>query len=154
MDSRIIITALLLICGLSVSAQEGNRDIENMPSGPGKPLPEAVTSDPSKNEGNEIYRAVQTAPEPKFNTSAYFSKNLKYPEEARKNKIQGKVILQFVVERDGSLSTVTIIRGKELGYGIPEEAIRAVRAMPKWKPATQSGQFVRAYYTMPVAFKL
>mgnify|MGYP000939230511 CR=1 FL=1 len=154
MSLKIIATGLLLICSLSVSAQQENDSshIGNMPLARVKSKPEALAAE--KTDELEIYRAVQTAPEPEFNVSDYFSKNLKYPEEARKNKIQGKVVVQFVVERDGYVSAVTVIRGKELGHGIPEEAIRAVLAMPRWKPATQSGKFVRAYYTLPIVFKL
>ncbi len=154
MSSKMITMALLLICSWSVSAQEGNRDIGNMPSGPGKPLPEAVTSDPLKIDVNEVYKGVQTKPEPGFNLAAYFSKNLKYPEEAMKNKIEGRVVVEFVVERDGSLSAFKVVRGKGLGHGIPEEAIRVMSIMPKWKPATQSGVIVRAYFNLPLDFKL
>ncbi|MBL7703910.1 MAG: energy transducer TonB [Taibaiella sp.] len=156
MNLKIIGTGLLLICGLSVSAQEKNdsNEVGNVPGGMGKPKPEAIASDQTKTDKHEIYRAVQKTPEPKFNSSNYFSKNLRYPEAAKKNKIQGKIVVQFVVEIDGSLSSATIIRGRELGHGLPEEAIRAVLAMPEWKPAVQSGKFVRAYYTLPVVFKL
>ncbi len=156
MSSKIIATVLLLICGLSVSAQEKNdsNDIGYMPSAMGKPKPEAVASDKSQVEVHKIHEIAETMPEPAFNMSRYLSSNLNYPELAMENRIQGKVMVQFVVERDGNLSAVKVIKGKELGHGLPEEAMRVVSAMPKWKPAKQSGAFVRAYFTIPIEFKL
>lgn len=116
--------------------------------------PENQAEKAGKIDENTIYRAVQTKPEPTFNTSRFLAKNLEYPEEARQNEIWGKVVVQFVVERDGSLSDIRVLRGKELGHGIPQEAIRVISIMPKWKPAMHSGKLVRSYFTMPVEFKL
>ncbi|RYD97894.1 MAG: energy transducer TonB [Sphingobacteriales bacterium] len=156
MSSKIIGTALLLIGGFSVNAQEENNsnNIEAVPAGMGEPALEGVSPDKSKIDVTKIYVAVQNKPKPAFNMSKYLMENLKYPEQALKNEIQGKVIVQFVVERDGSLTNIKVIRGKELGHGIPEEVFRLVRAMPKWKPATLSGESVRAYFTMPIDFNL
>lgn len=108
----------------------------------------------AKIDENAIYRTVQKKPEPTFNISQFIAKNLKYPEEARQNDIRGKVVVQFVVERDGSLSDIRLVRGKELGHGIPGEAIRVVKNMPKWKPGRQENQPVRSYFTLPISFSL
>lgn len=82
----------------------------------------------------------------------YLSKSIVYPKIAAENKIEGKVVVQFNVEKDGSVSNVAVI--KKAGWGMDEEAIRVVRAMPNWKPGKQNGKFVRVKYTLPVNFKL
>jgi TonB family protein len=82
----------------------------------------------------------------------YLSKNIKYPETASKNKIEGKVIIKFVVNRDGSIGDAKIVRG--IGGGCDEEALRVVNAMPKWIPGKNNGKPVNVTYNLPVSFKL
>ena len=82
----------------------------------------------------------------------YLSKNIKYPQIARESGIQGRVFVNFVVEPDGSVSNVKVLRG--IGGGCDEEAMRVVKAMPKWTPGKQRGKAVRVSYTLPVVFKL
>jgi protein TonB len=69
-----------------------------------------------------------------------------------KTTLQGRVILTFVVERDGSLTDIKVVRG--IGSGCDEEAVRALKASPKWKPGIQNGKPVRVQYSVPVAFSL
>ena len=82
----------------------------------------------------------------------YLSTNVKYPEEAYSKGIEGRVILTFIVEKDGSISNVKVI--KSVSEEIDAEAIRVIESMPKWKPGTQSGKAVRVKYTIPVTFRL
>ena len=82
----------------------------------------------------------------------YLGKNIKYPQIARESGIQGRVFVNFVVEPDGSVSNVKVLRG--IGGGCDEEAIRVIKSMPKWKPGKQRGKAVRVQYTIPVVFKL
>ena len=82
----------------------------------------------------------------------YLGKNIKYPQIARESGIQGRVFVNFVVEPDGSVSNVKVMRG--IGGGCDEEAIRVIKSMPKWKPGKQRGKAVRVTYTIPVVFKL
>lgn len=82
----------------------------------------------------------------------YIQKNLEYPEAARENEIQGRVFVGFIVEEDGSVSNVKILRG--IGYGCDEEAIRLVYSLPKFKPGKQRGKPIRVAYTLPIVFKL
>jgi len=82
----------------------------------------------------------------------YLGKNIKYPQIARESSIQGRVFVNFVVEPDGSVSNVKVLRG--IGGGCDEEAMRVVKTMPKWKPGKQRGKAVRVSYTLPVVFKL
>ena len=82
----------------------------------------------------------------------YLGKNIKYPQIARESGIQGRVFVNFVVEPDGSVSNVKVMRG--IGGGCDEEAVRVIKTMPKWKPGKQRGKAVRVSYTLPVVFKL
>ena len=82
----------------------------------------------------------------------YIGKNIVYPEEAKEKEIQGRVFIGFVVEKDGSVSNVKVLRG--IGGGCDEEAVRVVKAMPKWKPGMNDGQPARVSYTLPINFKL
>ena len=82
----------------------------------------------------------------------YLIKNIKYPQMARESGIQGRVFVNFVVEPDGHVSNVNVMRS--LGGGCDEEAIRVVKSMPKWKPGKQRGKPVRVSYILPVNFKL
>jgi protein TonB len=78
--------------------------------------------------------------------------NLKYPEDAKKDKIEGKVVIRFVVEIDGSVTSPDVLRG--VSASIDDEAKRLVLATPKWKPAQQRGQCVRSFFTLPIVFQL
>lgn len=82
----------------------------------------------------------------------YVGKNVKYPQIARESGIKGRVFVSFVVEPDGSVSNVKVLRG--IGGGCDEEAMRVVKSMPKWKPGKQRGKAVRVSYMLPVNFQL
>ena len=83
---------------------------------------------------------------------AYIARNIKYPETAKKEKIEGRVFVTFVIEKDGQVSSAKILR--DIGGGCGEEAIRVVKNMPKWKPGTQRGNPVRFQFNLPVSFML
>ncbi len=82
----------------------------------------------------------------------FLSENISYPQLARESGIQGMVYVTFVVEKDGSITDVKILRG--IGGGCDEEAIRVVKKMPKWAPGKQRGKPVRSQFRLPVKFKL
>ena len=103
----------------------------------------------------EIFKVVEEMPEFPGGSAKlmeYIQKNIKYPMMARESDIQGRVFVSFVVEPDGSISNVGVIRG--IGGGCDEEAVRVVNSMPKWKPGKQRGSAVRCSYTVPIIFKL
>lgn len=83
---------------------------------------------------------------------AYLSSHLHYPDAARSQNIEGKVIIKFVVNEDGSVSDAKVSRG--IGGGCDEEAVRVVSGMPKWKPGKHMGKAVKVYYTLPIRFTL
>lgn len=83
---------------------------------------------------------------------SWLGSNLRYPEAAAANDIQGRVIVKFVIERDGSIGNVTIIKGVDKDLDM--EAIRLVKTMPRWQPGKNNGVAVPSYFTVPVTFKL
>ena len=103
---------------------------------------------------SDIFRPVELPPEPRYDLMAYIGKHMVYPNEARKAKIEGDVVVKFVVNKDGSISDVAIAEGQKLGYGLPEEALRLVTSFPDWKPGMQNGMTVLCYVTLPITFKL
>lgn len=82
----------------------------------------------------------------------FLQENVKYPENAMKNNVQGRVIVQFVVEKDGTPTEFKVLRSVD--PDLDAEALRVMKAMPKWKPGMQKGQVVRVKFTVPVSFKL
>ncbi len=82
----------------------------------------------------------------------YLGSNIKYPVVAQENGVQGRVIVGFVVEPDGSISGVNVMRSVD--PSLDKEAMRVVKSMPKWKPGKQNGSAVRVKYTVPVVFRL
>jgi len=106
-------------------------------------------------EEQEIFTIVESMPEFPGGEEArtrFLLENIKYPQMARESGIQGVVYVTFVVEPDGSISNVRVIRG--IGGGCDEEAIRVVKMMPKWIPGNQRGKPVRVQFNMPIKFTL
>lgn len=103
----------------------------------------------------EIFTVVEQMPEfpgGAAEMTKFIQKNIKYPMMARESDIQGRVYINFVVEPDGSVSNVTVMRG--IGGGCDEEAVRIVNMMPKWNPGKQRGIAVRCSFTVPIVFRL
>jgi len=82
----------------------------------------------------------------------YLAENIKYPQMAKESGIQGRVFVTFVVERNGKVTDVKVLRG--IGGGCDEEAIRVVQNMPSWTPGKQRGKPVRVQFNLPVKFTL
>lgn len=104
---------------------------------------------------DEIFEVVEKNPEFSYNGMSlmqYLGKSIKYPTIAQKTGTQGRVIVQFVVNKDGSIVDVKVVRGVD-PY-LDKEAIRVISTMPKWKPGEQRGKPVRCKFTVPVMFKL
>ena len=104
---------------------------------------------------DEIFQVVEQDPEFPGGVEALYKfvqQNIKYPQLAKENNITGRVFVQFVVEKDGSVSNVRAAR--DIGGGCGAEAVRVVKSMPKWTPGKQRGKAVRAAYTLPVNFNL
>lgn len=82
----------------------------------------------------------------------YIGSNVQYPKKARKKNIQGTVYISFIVEMDGKVTTVRVLRG--IGGGCDKEAVRVVSSMPDWKPGYQDGEPVRVQFNLPIRFIL
>lgn len=95
---------------------------------------------------------VEKMPKAGYDVNKYLAENLDYPKKARKKNIEGRVLIKFVVNEDGSISDCTVIRG--IGGGCDEEALRVVKNLPPWNPAMQDGKPVRVYFQLPIVFKL
>ncbi len=111
--------------------------------------------DGEEEASNEIFTVVEDMPQFPGGDAAllsYISKSVKYPAIAQENNIQGRVIISFVIERDGSVADATVVRGVD--PALDKEALRVVNNMPKWKPGQQRGKPVRVKYTLPVTFRL
>ena len=114
--------------------------------------PEVVEEEVVEQEIFKIVEEMPSFPGGEAKLMEYVAKNVKYPQIARETGIQGRVFVNFVVEPDGSVSNVSVLRG--IGGGCDEEAMRVVKNMPKWKPGKQRGKPVRVQYMLPVNFKL
>ena len=115
-------------------------------------------NDPSKSNGTsnrEVFVSVEQIPEYPGGMDElmkFLAQNIRYPEEAMKNNIQGRVIVKFIVTDDGSVVDPTIVKGVD--QSLDQEALRVVNSMPKWKPGTVNGKPVSCYFTLPVNFRL
>ncbi len=107
-------------------------------------------------EEEVVFVIVETMPEFPGGQQAlfkYLSENVKYPAIAQENGIQGRVICQFVVNKDGAIVDVEVVRSGG-DPSLDKEAVRVIKSMPKWKPGKQRGKAVRVKYTVPVNFRL
>lgn len=116
---------------------------------------EVIADEKPKEEETKVFDVVEQMPEFPGGQGAlfeYLSKNTRYPAVAEENNIQGRVIVTFVVERDGSITDVKVAKGVD--PSLDKEAMRVVKSMPRWIPGKQNGTSVRVKFTVPVLFRL
>lgn len=116
---------------------------------------EIAQPEPPKEEESKVFDVVEEQPSFPGGQGAlmqWLSDNIKYPVIAAENGIQGRVIVQFVVSKTGSISNVNVVRGVD--PSLDKEAVRVVKAMPNWTPGKQNGTTVNVRYTLPVTFRL
>ena len=116
---------------------------------------EVIADEKPKEEETKVFDVVEQMPQLPGGNAAlfeYLSKHIKYPVIAEENGIQGRVIVTFVVERDGSITDVKVV--KSVDPSLDKEAQRVVKSMPRWIPGKQNGSAVRVKYTVPVTFRL
>lgn len=120
------------------------------------PPPAPVAPAPVEEETEEIFEVVEESAEfvdgGMEGLNKYLAKNIRYPEVAQEAGIQGRVVVQFVVEKDGSATDIKVVRSVD--PALDKEAERVVKSMPKWKPGKQRGKPVRSKFTLPVHFRL
>ncbi|MBM3176391.1 MAG: energy transducer TonB [Bacteroidetes bacterium] len=108
-----------------------------------------------KEDVDEIFTIVEETATPKGGMAAFYKyvgSKLKYPSQATRMGVEGKVYVEFVINRDGTIVDVRVVRG--IGAGCDEEAVRVVQSSPAWNPGKQRGKPVRQKYTLPIQFKL
>lgn len=142
----------ILLDGEKNNTEMISKDINTI--APVSELQKPTRQDPPKKDG-EVFEYTDEMPEfPGGMTElmSWLSENIKYPAEAVKQKIEGRVFVSFIIEKDGSVSNLTIAKGAhEL---LDQEALRIVGLMPKWEPGKDKGKLVRCRYTLPISFKL
>ena len=133
MKKMILMSMMAVLCLMTANAQK------------------TVVSQSSQN----VYDQVEQMPEFPGGMPAmieYLQTNMKYPEDAVKQKVGGRVMVMFVVETDGTISNVRVARN--VFPSLDAEAVRVVKAMPKWKPGKEKGRPVRVNFTLPVVFNI
>lgn len=135
--------------------QEGSDDADRFQSVKQQVVvnPEPVVEKPKPKE--EIFHAVEQPamfPGGQGALAKWLSRNLTYPASAQENDIQGRVVVQFVVSKDGSISQAKVV--KSVDRDLDKEALRLVKSMPRWQPGKNNGQPVNSWFTLPVVFKL
>lgn len=101
---------------------------------------------------NKVFEIAEQMPSFKGNVNQWLASNLSYPAVAAENGVQGRVIVNFIVEKDGSISNVQVVRSVD--PALDREAVNTVKRMPKWNPGMNNGQPARVKFTLPVTFKL
>lgn len=151
-----VLPAFALLVAGNISCSQGASKKEDAKEEVVAPASQEVKEAPAEKAAEEeIFMVVEQMPEFPGGIKElmdYLGTNVKYPENAMKKNVQGRVVVQFVVEKDGSLSEASVIRS--IDPDLDAEALRVVQTMPKWKPGMQKGQAVRVKYTLPVSFKL
>ena len=107
-------------------------------------------------DANGYYNYTETAPYYTGGNDAlqtYFENNITYPEDAIDNNVEGTVMVRFTIDEDGTVQNAQAT-GNKLGYGLDEEAVRVVNTMAAWTPGANDGKQVKAWYTLPVTFRL
>ncbi|MFY0651423.1 MAG: energy transducer TonB [Cyclobacteriaceae bacterium] len=110
---------------------------------------------PEEEVADEIFDIVEDQPAPPGGMGAFYKfvgKSMKYPNQARRMGIEGRVFVQFVVDKDGTLTDIKAVKG--IGAGCDEEAVRVLKSAPKWKPGKQRGRPVKVRMILPITFKL
>lgn len=139
---------------------QSTEDTNEATSGPSSPVATGpvmtgpAVAEEASDEG-DIFQVVEQMPEFPGGMEAllaYLGKNIKYPASAQENNIQGRAVIEFVVNKDGSIVDPKVV--KSLDPACDKEALRVIKAMPKWNPGKQRGKPVRVKYTVPVTFRL
>lgn len=117
------------------------------------PSGDADTIQQEQEDDNNIYHSAGIEVQPEFPGGreilfAFISKNFRYTEQMKENEIKGKAIASFIIEKDGSISDVKVVRG--IGFGTENEIIKVLKSMPKWNPGMQNGKKVRCSYMIPI----
>ncbi len=144
---KVLLAFLLIWFGFSSAfAQNKTTDTIHRPAAV---INEGTTAPP---DSTHVYSLVEKMPNFNGDINKFLANNMQYPEDAVQKGIQGTVYLSFIIEKDGSVSTVRVAHG--VATSLDKEAIRVISIMPKWTPGQQNGRPVRVQYNYPIHFKL
>ena len=152
MKKIIALSALLLLLGSNLNGQNvvnPTNEKDNIT------ILRAVGDDSTTSDNEKVYQVVGQQPNfpgGKEELFKYLAYNMIYPADAAKNKVEGRVLVTFVIEHDGSISNVNVVNS--VYPSLDKEAIRVVSEMPKWIPGKANGKTVRVKYTIPITFRL
>ena len=138
-----------------IQSTEDTQEAITGPTGPVVSGPVGPVMAAEEGDEGEVFQVVEQMPEfpgGMDKLMEYLSKNIKYPSIAQQNNIQGRVIVEFVVNKDGSIVEPKVMRSVDTS--LDNEAMRVIKSMPKWNPGKQRGKAVRVRYTVPVLFRL
>ena len=161
--ARLRVLLMLPAVALSVTvASAGNQDIKGAEKAVSIQVVDANKPDSvvtwqvePEEEPDDVFMVVDEGPEFPGGTMAlleHLAKTIKYPQNCRDEKIQGRVLVSFIVEKDGSLTGFEVV--KSVHPDLDAEALKVIKALPAWKPGTQHGEKVRVKFTVPVNFRL
>lgn len=144
---RLVLPIILVLAGLMMACSQSSLATKSVPtSGP--------SSVSIRDDNEPIFTVCEVPPSfPGGNAQLddYIRQNLRHPEKAIKNKVQGSVFVSFIVNKDGTIRDVSVLKG--LGHGTNEEALRFVQTMPNWTPGRQSGRDVNVKYNLAIPFR-
>lgn len=147
----ILIAVMIQSCDFSAKEEQQVAVQQEVPA----ETPQLADQLPAEVTQDDVFTVVEVMPVYPGGQEAmvkYLSENIHYPQVAKRDTIQGRVFVNFIVEKDGSVSHVKVLRG--IGGGCDEEAVRVVAGMPAWSPGTQRGEAVRVSFTLPIRFAL
>ncbi len=145
MIKKLIFAFAICVAGNTYAqSQETPPPMQKLGSEPG--------SEAKQSTDGMVFQFVEQMPSPGFNMNEYLGKHIKYPGKARRQNIQGRVLVAFVVTETGAIEDVKVTKG--VCPSIDKEAIRVIKKMPNWKPGKQNGKAVKVRYTQPISFKL
>ena len=160
MNRRYLLVAALVLFTATADAQTKKDTVKRHPVLHTKAAPEGTevtmpgeqAPPPPIPRDEQVFNFVEQMPEFNGDLNKYIAEHMHYPDDARDSGIMGRVIVQFVVEKNGSVSHAKVVRG--ISPPCDKEALRVVENMPPWKPGRQGGKPLKTYYTVPLNFSL
>lgn len=150
-----VLTLALITCALTIAFSCENSE-ERLDSVAVEPAIANNLVSPEAGPSGEIFSVVEEQPDFQGGGNVafleYVGKNLRYPEELKENKLEGKVYVEFVIEKDGSVENVQVLKG--IGGGADQEAVKVIKNSPRWSPGKHGGEPVRVRMVIPISFKL
>lgn len=153
----LIVIAVAIVTALGASAQEKGTGalLQLKPENPDQPVVGKPTEPEKSVDNSQVFSTPEMPPAfpgGQAGLMKFLSSHVQYPAEAAEMRIQGRVVVTFIIEKDGSISNIKVVRG--VSPALDAEAVRVVKSMPRWAPGEINGKPVRVTYNLPVTFRL